>query len=133
MTRIGAALGVILLLAGCSGPGPTSLESDNGRIIALASESTDAAEQALLEGTAGWSVPGCMVVQNGLSYLVVFPKGTTLSDELVVLPDGTRIKAGDVVGLGGGFHDVKDPAAEFPDVPEACFTDEVFFASGEVQ
>jgi len=134
MTRLasiaGASLAVVLL-AGCSGP--SAVTSSSGRVIAVAPQPSDAAEQALAEGTVGWSEAGCLTLEGGSPNLIVFPHGTTLDGETVVLPDGTTIAAGDDVALGGGFHDVISGADQLPDVPRECFTPELFWASGEVQ
>jgi len=131
LPSIGGAIVAVTLLAGCAGA--TAITSSEGHTIAVAPQPSDAAEQALAEGTVGWSDAGCLTLEGGSPNLIVFPHGTTLDGETVVLPDGTTIAAGDDVALGGGFHDVISGADQLPDVPRECFTPELFWASGEVQ
>ena len=134
MTRlasVAAAALVGVLLVGCAGP--SAVTSSTGRIIAVATQKSDAAEQSLAEGIVGWSDGGCLTLEGGSPNLIVFPHGTTLDGDTVVLPDGTAIEAGDDVALGGGFHGAVDGVDRLPDVPRECFTPEIFWASGEVQ
>ncbi|TBN57369.1 hypothetical protein EYE40_08140 [Glaciihabitans arcticus] len=134
MNRLVSLGGVLLaaaMLAGCSSP--SAITSSSGRIIAVAPEPSDAAEDALAQGAVGWSEGGCLTLEGGSPNLIVFPHGTTLDGDTVVLPDGTEIQAGDDVSLGGGFHGAISAADQLPDVPRACITPEVFWASGEVQ
>ncbi|TBN57372.1 hypothetical protein EYE40_08155 [Glaciihabitans arcticus] len=133
MTRVPMVVGalvVLALLAGCSGP--TAVTSSTDRTIAIAAQHEDAAEQALAQGTVRWGDAGCMVLGDVEPNLVVFPHGTTLDGETVVLPDGTKIESGDNVALGGGMHSSKDGAGQLPDIPAECLTEEIFWASGEL-
>ncbi|GAB3139424.1 hypothetical protein [Marisediminicola antarctica] len=124
-------LSVGVSLVACSA---TSVqESPNGRLIAVSGQASDAQEQALATGTVVWGRGDCMVVEAEETYLIVFPRGTTIGDsEKVTLPNGSVISAGDEVGLGGGFHLASTAKSELSAIPEACLTEEVFWATGEV-
>jgi hypothetical protein len=128
------ALSVGLGLVACSASSATSVqESPNGRLIAVSGQTSDVREQALAEGTIAWGRGDCMVVEAEETYLIVFPQGTRIGDnDEVILPDGSVINAGDEVGLGGGFRSASTDSSELSVIPEACLTDEVFWASGEV-
>lgn len=126
-----AAVGVAAMLTGCSAP--STQESPGGRIIAVSGEATDAQPQALIEGTAEWGHGGCMVIRAEETYLVMFPHGTTIDDnDEVVFPGGHRVREGDRVELGGGFHALDTSESDLSAIPEACLTEEIFSASGEV-
>lgn len=122
-----------VLLTSCSAQdGP--LKSTDGQFIAVSDVSSDAWNQAAFTGQVVWGDAGCMVAGAGSDpYLIVFPKGTRLSNtDEVVLPDGFRIAAGDHVGLGGGFLAADPDSSILAALPAECLTDEIFYASGEV-
>ena len=129
-----ASVGVVgVALAGCSS-GPNVLRAPDGGLVVVSGQQTDAHPEALAEGTLEWGAGGCLNVaipDTGRS-LVIFPLGTSLSGtDAVTLPDGTLLRVGDAVGLGGGFYS-PERTSEWNQVPEACITSEVFFASGDV-
>jgi len=121
-------------LVGCSASSaPSILESPNGRLIAVSGQASDVHEQALAEGTFVWGRGGCAVVEAEETYLIVFPHGTAFGgNDEVILPEGAVLGAGDDVGLGGGFHSAPADSSGLSAIPEACLTEEVFWASGEV-
>jgi hypothetical protein len=124
-----AALAATSLLAGCSAQ-PTPGESPPDRVLAIA-EATDMAMDALGYGRIAWGDGGCMVMrQGGETHLVVFPHGTRLDNEEVVLPDGFRIRSGDDVALGGGWLPADSRERELEALPEECLTESVWWASG---
>lgn len=124
-------MALTVVLAGCSAA--TTQESPAGNIVVVAGEATDAHPQALAKGTAEWGDGGCMVIRGEGTYLVMFPHGTTLNEnDEVTLPDGYRMNAGDDVALGGGYYEADTIRSDVSTIPDACLTDEIFFASGEV-
>lgn len=121
-----------VMLAGCSAPLST-MESPNGRTIVVSSAAGDVEEQAVVEGTAAWGGGGCLVAEAAETYLIVLPRGTTLGeDNAVTLPGGQILRAGDEIGLGGGFHSADTENRDVASIPEECLTDEIFWASGDV-
>lgn len=127
-------LAAATLLVGCSSPAPVPLTSDSGKTIAVSGQHSSAAEQALFTGTAVWGDGGCMYAEadDGATFLIVFPHGTTLEEsDTVRLPDGHVIAAGYEIKLGGGFHAGSADDEDLGQVPAACITEEVFWASGE--
>jgi hypothetical protein len=136
LTRAGlavTALAATVTLASCATGAPPFLEASTGDIVAVSTYESTVWEQALYQGTPAWGAAGCMTTGEGPdAHLMVFPKDTRLDDDVIVLPDGFRIRAGDEVGLGGGFH-TPDPENEtLAAIPAECLTEEIFWASGEV-
>jgi len=128
LTAVGAGV-----LASCATATSPLLESSDGHVVVVSESgsSSGGGQQALFEGSLAWGDAGCMTTTVG-AHLIVFPKGTTISEnDEILLPNGFRIRAGDEVALGGGSSspDAKSDALE---VPEECLTDEIFYASGEV-
>jgi len=121
-----------VMLAGCSAP-LSKLESPSGRTIVVSGAAGDVEEQAVVEGTAAWGGGGCMVAEAAETYLIVFPRGTTLGeDNAVMLPGGQILRAGDEIALGGGFHSADTVNRDVASIPEGCLTEEIFWASGDV-
>lgn len=120
-------------LVGCSAP--SVVESSSGRTIVVSSQTTDAQEDARADGALEWGDAGCMVIElgdAGETHLLVFPQGTTMEDDEVVLPSGSRIQAGAKVALGGGFHSPESRGRDLSSIPDGCLTEEVFWASGDM-
>lgn len=127
-------LAAVTVLVGCSSPAPVPVSSGTGKTIAVSGQPSSAAEQALFTGTAVWGDGGCMYAESddGATFLIVFPHGTTLDEgDTVRLPDGYVIAAGHEIKLGGGFHAGSTDDEDLAKVPAACITEEVFWASGE--
>jgi hypothetical protein len=128
-----AAAGTALLVS-CSTATSPFLESSDGHVVVVSQDggSGGGGQQALFQGSLAWGDAGCMTTTSG-AHLIVFPKGTTIDEnDEVVLPNGFHIRAGDEVELGGGSSSPDDAKSQALEVPEACLTDEIFYASGEV-
>ena len=133
MTSLLGMMAAATLLAGCASPAPVTLTSGTGKTIAVSGQQSTTAEEALFTGTAVWGDGGCMYAEadDGATYLLVFPHGTTLEEgDTVRLPDGFVIGAGHAISLGGGFHAGSDEGNS--GIPASCITDEIFWASGEL-
>lgn len=134
MAAAAAAAVLCLATASCS-QRAVGVETSGELRIAVATVAYDAYEQALFQGSLTWNEHGCLVTHaadESASHLVVFPKGTSLNDEEIELPNGYRFTAGEELGLGGGFHSRQDAKSDLAQVPEECLTEAIFWASGEV-
>ncbi|NQD89105.1 hypothetical protein HP499_15055 [Paenarthrobacter sp. CM16] len=77
----------------------------NGRKAAVSTDQgVNLIMEALHMGTLGLSSGGCIVSNpgDGKFYGLIFPFGTKVSDEGVVLPDGVAFNIGDEFSFGGG-------------------------------
>jgi hypothetical protein len=128
-----ALLAPLLVLSACSAEPPPFLESSDGRIVAVSTDDSGVVEQALFEGVVRWGAAGCMVAGDGAeASLIVFPQGTEIADDVVVLPNGYFLRAGEPLAMGGAFHSPDPEDDSLAAIPEECWTDEIFYASGEV-
>jgi hypothetical protein len=126
-------LATVLMLTACSAEPPLFLESSDGGIVAVSAADSDVIEQALFEGVVTWSAAGCMVAGDGAeASLIVFPRGTEIAENVVVLPNGYFLRAGDTLAMGGAFHPPDSEDDTLAAIPAECWTDKIFYASGEV-
>ncbi|MEO3941086.1 hypothetical protein V3C41_08410 [Paenarthrobacter nicotinovorans] len=78
----------------------------NGNKAAVSTdEDVNVFMEALATGTLGLSSGGCIVSNpgDGKFHGLIFPFGTKVSDEGVVLPDGVTLNIGDDFAFGGGL------------------------------
>jgi hypothetical protein len=125
---IGVVAATLLLLVGCA---PTHVRTDDDRFVLLSTFTGDAFPDALIAGELVWSPDGCLSVEtsDGM-YLLQMPEGTTVSDDSIVLDDGSVVRAGQQVSWGGGYGkpgytnsgELVGGAAE---LPAGCVTDEI--------
>lgn len=131
---LGAIIGLVAMLTGCSEVSTTSPATDvvaseplGGLAVSTTSggarlwvrlPSTDGLD-ALIEGTLRWDENGeCFLLErNGQSYGVVWPNGTTAgAARAVTTSDGDAIQVGDDIAGSGGYLDV----AEDLGMPAEC-------------
>lgn len=86
------ALGGVVGLSACSVAGPAP--------VLLVAKQSDFHMAAALGGTVSLSDDGCYLLEGSL---MVWPNGSSLDGDSVVLGDGRRIAPGDHVSGGGGF------------------------------
>lgn len=131
---LGAILGLVATLTGCSEVSTTSPPNDevaSRSLVGLAASTTSGGARlwvrlpstdgldALIEGTLRWNEGGaCFLLEgNGQFYGVVWPNGTTAdAASAVVTSDGDAIQVGDDIVGAGGYLDV----AEGLGIPADC-------------
>lgn len=85
-----------------------------------------AGEDALIEGVLA-TREGCVLIErdDGDSYPVVWPSGTTIIDDdplTLELPSGDHLEVGQRVSGGGGSHDATSERVEV-DIDASCLGD----------
>lgn len=112
-----AVVAATFFLASCVGIAPQSPSPEPGLVV---SSQTATGMEAVLQGvTVGRLAGGCVGATgpNGEEYVLVFPQGTTLSEERIQLPEGETAHLGDVMNVSGGM--VFEPFNHF-DLPGIC-------------
>jgi len=126
-----AAVGALSIgaLTGCAGtlaasaPAAPSIEvvENGGARAVIATKEDLGAADALFEGTAVLDNDDCWSLQDGEGhhFPVRWPFGTTLGEEVLLLPDDTQLAVGSPVSLGGGVVRGGGPGRE----ESVCWTD----------
>jgi hypothetical protein len=109
-----AGLVAVLALAGCGGGG-SALERDGVRTFV--GPATNAGDDARIAGELVVSDGRCLAVEgaDGVTYVLVWPAGTSMVEDGVEVPGAGRILVGDRFAAGGGYG---EPDA--PTVPVDC-------------
>lgn len=83
---------------------------------------SDEAMEAEVGGELVTNDAGCAgVSMDGTFYPVLWPEGTSVSDEGLTFPDGTSVEPGGTWSGGGG--EALLPAETHPHLPEECAVD----------
>jgi len=114
MRRVAPVLLLCLATAGCGGGG-SALERDGVRTFV--GPATNAGDDARIAGELVVTDGRCLAVgrADGLTYVLVWPAGTTMVEGGVEVPGAGRILVGDRFAAGGGYG---EPDA--PGVPKDC-------------
>lgn len=116
----GAALLVGGFVAWRALPPPPDAELDGLRVL-TSTERPGGGMDALLGGRLS-AVGSCVGLESdGYAALVVWPRGTTVEDDVLVTPGGIRARLGDHVQMGGGDIDLQtaDDVLD-PGIPSDC-------------
>ena len=116
----GLACAAATLLVGCaagSASEVTVLRADG--LVALVDPSGDDGMDAQVVGVIALTGGGCLAIDDGSgagAVPLIWPPGTTLDGDEVVLASGERLVVGDEVSGAGG----EIPAADAGDLPGEC-------------
>jgi len=116
-----AAIALVVLLAACSAAQNPEVQRADG-IVAMIATSSDEAMEALVGGELATNDAGCAgVSMDGTFYPVLWPEGTSVSEDGLTFPDGTSVEPGGTWSGGGG--ETLLPAESYPDRPDECAVD----------
>jgi hypothetical protein len=102
-----------------------------GDVSVVTHDAGDGEQQARAEGLLT-TVGGCVAIAiEAEKYLLVFPSQAVVDDlGTVTVEDGTTLRLGEQVALGGGFTTTEmfDDTV-LSEIPDACVTKELFLVS----
>ena len=113
-----------VVASGCGTTQPTVAEKDGLHLVTGRESRDGMGAEVRGEVTVLGSCIG--LIEGGQSWTVVWPAGTTFSDDdaaLIELPDGRALAEGDRFDGGGGYLHVGDVGV--PELPGDCPADEI--------
>jgi hypothetical protein len=125
-------LSVTVCLAGCTARSSDQLATAGDHTMAVYDRSNeDIGMQVLVEAVLT-SVGECIGVDgSGVLILAIFPRDAALNESgTITLSDGTSLRLGEAVRLGGGFVPFQDLNEQTrASIPEVCQTEEVLIVN----
>lgn len=113
-----AAIGLVVVLTACSASQNPEVQRADG-FVAMIATTSDEAMEAEVGGEFATNDAGCAgVSMDDIFYPVLWPEGTSVSEDGLTFADGTTVGPGGTWSGGGG--ETLLPSDVYPDLPNEC-------------